>query len=407
MSGAGAGTGEPGRGRTTLFVGTAKGLFRLTGTAAGRRWAIDGPHLRGYEVIHTCRASDDPATVYAAARHAVWGAHLYRSRDGGDSWEALAVAPHHEAGRYPTGLKAIWHLTPSPDGRRLYAGIDPPGLFVSADGAASWSPVAAFNDHPTRTRWEPSKGIFAVHSIHVDPRDARRLYAAVSAGGVYRSVDGGASWDPANVGVRAENLPESEPVAGHNVHRLVMHATAPDRLYRQCYNGVYRSDDGAASWREITGNLPSDFGYALVTDPTDPDVLYQVPEDGPEFRCVSGGRLRVFRSTSGGDDWTSVSDGLPGEHAYVTVLREALDIDAGDTRRLYLGTSGGHLFASTEDAGRWHLIADFLPRILSVKAHAVDRAGGAAISLPSAADRPSAGDGGARGVVRPQGEPGP
>ena len=400
-AGAGGPAGEPGAGRTTLFVGTAKGLFRLTGTSAGTRWDIDGPHLRGYEVIHTCRASDDPSVVYAAARHAVWGAHLYRSRDGGDSWEALAVAPHHEAGQHPVSLKAIWHLTPSPDGSLLYAGIDPPGLFVSADGAASWAPVTAFNDHPTRARWEPSKGIFAVHSIHVDPRDARRLYAAVSAGGVYRSVDGGASWDPANVGVRAENLPESEPVAGHNVHRLVMHPTVPDRLYRQCYNGIYRSDDGAASWREITGNLPSDFGYALVTDPTDPDVLYQIPEDGPEFRCVSGGRLRVFRSTTGGDEWTSVSEGLPRAHAYVTVLREALDIDARDPRCLYLGTSGGHLFASTGGAGRWHLIADFLPRILSVKAHAVDRAGGGTISLASAADRPSAGDAGA------QGEPGP
>ena len=370
----------------TLFVGTGKGLFRLTADPGRGRWRIDGPHLKGYEVIHTCRAPGEEATVYAAARHSVWGAHVYRSRDGGDSWESLAAAPHHPPGVHRQSLKAIWHLTPTPDGRALYAGIDPPGLFVSSDGAGSWAPVTGFNEHPTRACWEPSKGIFAVHSINVDPTDPRRMYAAVSAGGAYRSVDGGASWLPANEGVRAENLPERFPVAGHNIHRLIMHPTTTRRLYRQCYNGVYRSDDGAVSWREITGDLPSDFGYAIVTDPDDPDLVYQVPEDGPEFRTVAGGRLRVYASRCGGGEWRPVSAGLPQEHVYVTVLREALELDDCEPRGLYLGTSGGQLFASNDAAASWRLVADFLPRILSVKAHRVGRRTRRAVSLPGAPD---------------------
>jgi hypothetical protein len=374
-----------GSGEVTLFVGTAKGLFRLTSDAARRRWRIEGPFIRGYEVIHTCRAVGDEATIYAAARHSVWGAHIYCSRDGGDRWEPLAAAPHHPPGVHRQSLRAIWHLEPAPDGGALYAGIDPPGLFVSTDGAQNWRALDGFNDHPTRGCWEPSKGIFAVHSIQLDPGDPRRMYAAVSAGGAYRSLDGGASWLPANEGVRAENLPERHPVAGHNIHRLVLHPKSTARLYRQCYNGVYRSDDGAASWQEITGDLPADFGYAIVTDPDDPDTVYQIPEDGPEFRTVAGGRLRVFVSHAGGHEWRSVSKGLPREHVYVTVLREALALDDRRPRGLYLGTSGGHLFASNDAAGSWTLIADFLPRILSVKAHRVARASGKRMGLPAGA----------------------
>lgn len=369
--------------RVTLMVGTGKGLFRLSSTGDRKRWEIDGPHIRGYEIIHVCQSPDDPDLFYAAARHAVWGAHLYRSRDGGNSWQPLDAAPHHAAGARGESLRAIWYITALPGGT-LYAGIDPPGLFVSRDAAASWAPLAGLNEHPTRDRWEPSKGIFAAHSIHVDPDNPDALYAGISAGGAYRSLDGGKSWVPANVGVRAENLADRFPVAGHNIHRLVMHPLNGQRLYRQCYNGVYRSDDGAATWTEITGNLPSDFGYAIVTDPEDPDVVYQVPEDGPEFRTTAGGRMRVFRSTTGGGEWTSVSAGLPQSHVYVTVLREALDIDDLDPRGLYLGTSGGHLFATVDGARQWSMIADFLPRILCVKACRLGPSTASTVSIPTA-----------------------
>lgn len=353
----------------TLLVGTQKGLFRVTERRRG--WRIDGPQLSGYEVLHTC-AAEPAGTVYAAARHAVWGAHLYRSRDHGVGWEALAEAPRHAAGQHGSALNAIWYVAAAPGGR-LYAGIDPAGLFFSDDEAASWAPVTALNEHPTRVTWEPAKGGFSLHSIHVDPADPHRLWAAVSAGGVYRSRDGGARWVPANAGVRAENLPNRHPESGHNVHRLVMHPARAARLYRQCYNGVYRSDDGAASWTEITANLPGDFGYALAVHRADPDTVFQIPESGSHLRTVVDGRLRVYRSSSAGREWEALCRGLPQSHAWVTVLREAMDADGRDPCGVYFGTSGGHLFASRDAGESWRPAARYLPRILSVKVlHAND-----------------------------------
>jgi photosystem II stability/assembly factor-like uncharacterized protein len=354
-----------------LFVGTKKGLFRLHGDGTRSRWTMDGPHIEGYEIIHTSTDPTEPDTVYAAVNHAVWGAHIYVSRDGGQAWSSLAGVPHYSDDREKSGLKAVWYLTQTRDGRRMYAGIDPAGLFYSDDEGSSWHPVTGLNDHPTNVTWEPSRGIFAVHSIQVDPSDPARIWAAVSAGGVYRSVDGGRQWTPANAGVRAENLPNRFPETGHNVHRLVMHPRQPSRLYRQCYNGTYRSDDGGVTWIEITAGLPSDFGYAIVTDPRDPDTVFQIPESSSHLRTPVDGRLRVFRSTDAGASWSSVSDGLPREHVYVTVLREAMDVDGLDPCGLYFGTSGGHLFATPAAGGRWRMIAGFLPRILTVKAQAL------------------------------------
>lgn len=362
-------TDEIRAGGVTLLVGTDKGLFRLVSDAGRERWTMDGPHMRGYRVIHTCRRPDAPDTIYAAAAHAVWGAHVYRSTDGGATWASLASAPHHSPGRYRTSLEAIWFIAASPDGSRLYAGIDPPGLFVSHDQGRSWLSMDGLGEHPTRSAWEPSKGIFAVHSIYIDPHHPRRMYAAVSAGGAYRSDDAGETWLAANTGVRADNLPHEEPEAGHNIHRLVMHPGSPRRLYRQCYHGTYRSDDGAQSWVEITDGLPSDFGYAIAVHPDDPDTVFQIPESGPEFRATVDGRLRVYRSRNGGRDWASVSDGLPQEHVYVTVLREAMTTDSRDPCGVYFGTSGGHLFASNDAGERWTRIAGYLPRVLSVQAY--------------------------------------
>jgi photosystem II stability/assembly factor-like uncharacterized protein len=249
----------------------------------------------------------------------------------------------------------------------LYAGIDPAGLFASDDDGASWRDVAALNDHETRVLWEPSRGLYALHSICVGRQDPNRLVVAISAGGVYRSEDGGASWKPANAGVRAEHLPERFPVAGHNVHRVVMHPLDDRRLYRQCYNGLYRSDDGASSWHEITAGLPSDFGYALACDPRDPEMLFQIPESSSHLRTTVDGRLRVYCSRDGGRHWESRSAGLPQEHAYVTVLRDALSADPGAAGRLAFGTSSGHVFVTDDHGASWDLAAEFLPRVLSVQ----------------------------------------
>lgn len=351
----------------TLYVGTDKGLFILRSDAAAPAWQVDGPHLAGQSVLKVAITPGRPQQLLVAARHAVWGAHLFRSDDAGASWRSLDAVPHHPAGRHTTALKAVWDLAWTADASRLYAGIDPAGLFVSDDAGASWCDLTALNEHATRTAWEPSRGIFAVHSLCIDPADPRRLLVAISAGGAYRSDDGGASWEPANAGVRAGNLPERYPVAGHNVHRIVMHA-ASRRLYRQCYNGTYRSDDWGRQWREITEGLPSDFGYAIACDPSDADVVFQVPETGADLRTTVDARLRVFRSRDGGAHWESASKGLPQQHVYVTVLRDAMDTDASTPCGVYFGTSTGHLFASQDGGAHWEQAAAFLPRVLSVRA---------------------------------------
>lgn len=353
---------------TILHVGTDKGLFVARPAAPGEPWRIEGPHLEGQEVFEVVATPGREQQLHAAVRHSVWGAHVFRSDDGGTTWTSLDAVPHHPAGRHRESLRAIWSLAWTPDGQKLFAGIDPAGLFVSNDRGATWDEVGGLNEHPTRSAWEPSRGIFAVHSICIDRREPRNMVVAVSAGGAYRSEDGGSSWSPANVGVRAENLPERYPVAGHNVHRIVMHPRDGRRLYRQCYNGTYRSDDGGRRWIEITDGLPSDFGYALACDPADPDVVFQVPEQGAHLRVTVDAKLRVYRSRDGGASWASASNGLPQEHVYVTVLRDALDTDDRQPCGVYFGTSTGHLFASHDGGEHWRLAAAYLPRILSVAA---------------------------------------
>jgi hypothetical protein len=352
----------------TLLVGTKKGLFRIQSDETRDRWRLDGPILPGNEIIHMARFPGRAGRLIASSNHPIWGAHLFTSDNGGRDWQPLEATPHFpRTGRSP-GLKAVWFLAPEPGGEGLYAGIDPAGLFYSPDRGLSWEPVSGLNEHPTRHRWEPARGGFSVHSIRIDPHDRRRMVAAVSAGGVFRSEDGGHSWSPANIGVRAENLPEKYPELGHNVHRVIMAPSEPSRLYRQCYNGTYRSDDFGASWTEITAGLPSDFGYALAVDPTCADRVFQVPESGSHMRAAVDGKLRVFRSDDGGASWVSASAGLPQEHAYVSVLREAMDTDHCSACGVYFGTTSGHVFASSDAADSWRCVAAFLPRVLCVMA---------------------------------------
>jgi photosystem II stability/assembly factor-like uncharacterized protein len=355
---------------TVLLVGTQKGLFRVCADVAGGGWKLTGPVIVGYEVLHAWLDPRDQRVGYAAANHAVWGAHIYRTQDRGETWHTLSAVPHHQARRGKESLRAIWYLAPGhaaqPD--VLYAGIDPAGLFVSRDRGESWTPIVGLNEHPTRGKWEPAKGGFSLHSIQLDSNDPKRLYAAVSAGGAFRSDDAGASWQPINRGVRAENRPERYPEVGHNIHRLVLHPGRPERLYRQCYNGTYRSDDRGEAWSEITAGLPSDFGYALAVDSNDPDTLFVVPEEGSHMRAPVDGKLRVYRSRDAGRTWQALTRGLPQEHVYVTVLREALAVTGTNPCGVYFGTSGGQLFASTNGGEEWARVAEFLPRILCVSA---------------------------------------
>ncbi|HSJ15235.1 MAG TPA: hypothetical protein VK939_12515 [Longimicrobiales bacterium] len=350
----------------TLFIGTKRGLF-IARSVDRRAWRLSEPLLVGREVYHAWLDPRDGRTAWAASDHAVWGPHVHRSEDGGATWEVLESAPHHDDER---GLKAVWHLAPGPaaEPATLYAGIEPAGLFVSRDRGASWDGVRALNHHDTRGTWQPAGGALALGSIQLDPRDPRRSYCALSAGGVYRSDDGGLSWAPKNAGVRADFLPDAQPRTGQCVHRLLLHPAQPDRLYQQNHCGVYRSDDRGESWVDITDGLPSGFGYALAVDPADADVAFVVPEESSHMRTTIGGRLRVYRTRDAGGSWEALERGLPQQHAYVSILREGMAHDTRTPVGLYLGTSSGHLFASSDAGESWSVVAGYLPRILSVTA---------------------------------------
>lgn len=351
-----------------LLVGTKRGLFIFESDVQRARWRARGPFLVGREIYHAVVDPRD-GTLWAASDHSVWGAHLHYSSDNGENWETLAEAPHYPDER---GLKAIWFIAPghaqTPD--RFYAGIEPAGLFVSDDRGESWHSVSTLNDHPTNNTWQPAGGGLALGSIIVDPRDAQRIYCALSAGGVYRSDDGGRSWRPVNKGVRADFQPNRYPETGQCVHKLLLHPLEPDRLYQQNHCGVYRSDNRGDDWTEITAGLPSDFGYALAIDAHDADTLFVIPEESSHMRATVDGRCRVYRSRDAGNSWEALTNGLPQENAYVSILREGMTSDTLDPCGVYFGTSSGHLFASNNAGDSWQLVAGYLPRILCVSAFA-------------------------------------
>ena len=260
-------------------------------------------------------------------------------------------------------------MAPGPRNRldTVYAGIEPAALLVSEDSGATWVWNEALDAHPTSQTWQAAKGGLALHSILLDPRDGRRIYIALSAGGSYRSEDGGESWKPVNRGIRADFLPERYPEAGQCVHSVRLHPARPDRLYQQNHCGTYLSNDRGESWKEISEGLPSDFGYVIGLDPADPGRAWVVPETSSHMRSVCDARLRVYETVDAGSRWVARTDGLPQEHAYVSILREALDTDGLDPCGVYLGTSTGHLYGSS-DGERWTRIAAHLPKILSVSA---------------------------------------
>jgi photosystem II stability/assembly factor-like uncharacterized protein len=354
--------------RVVLLIGTGRGLFRSVSSRKRLEWSLEGPYIEGYEVYHAVLDPRDGRTAYAAARHTVWGTHIYRSEDGGASWQALPARPSFPA---DTGLevRAIWHLAPGVADRpgRLYAGVEPAALFVSDDRGESWRWIRSLHEHPTREAWQPARGGLALHSVQQDPRRPGRLAVALSAGGCYRSDDGGDTWSAVNRGVRTDFLPDPYPEAGHCVHSLRLHPALPDRFYQQNHCGTYRSDDAGESWVEISEGLPSDFGYVVELDPADPDRCWVIPEESSHMRCVCGGRLRVYETRDGGRSWAERTQGLPQEHAYVSVLREAMATDGLQPCGVYFGTSTGHLYASRDGIG-WQRLAEHLPKVLSVEA---------------------------------------
>lgn len=353
-----------------LVIGTRKGLFVAAGSPARKRFEWSGPLLPGYEIQSALLDPREPATGYALAHHKVWGIHVYRTGDGGANWAPLAEVPRHHRHEGRDSLKMLWSVAVghADEPGTLYAGIEPPGLFVSRDRGESWRILEGFHGHPDAATWSPAKGGLALHSLAVDPGRAATLYAALAAGGAYRSHDAGESWHAINAGVRAPYLNREAPPSGQCVHRLYVHPAGGGRLYQQSHTGTYVSRDHGDSWQEITAGLPSDFGYALVGNPADPDTVYVVPEQSSQLRAVADGRLRVYRSTDAGANWSACERGLPQENVFVTILREGLEADGLDPLGLYLGTTSGHLFASRDGGESWRLLAGYLPGILSVRA---------------------------------------
>lgn len=356
----------------TILAGTRKGLFIARSANDRRHWQIEGPHMPGFEIQRAFLDPRDPQRGYAAAHHAIWGIHIYRTEDAGHSWTALKEVPRHGHDDGPDSLQTIWSLAPGPRSApdRLYAGIEPPGLFVSEDRGESWQELTAFREHPSSQYWRPAKGGCAVHSLAMAPQ-GDRFYAALAAGGVYRSDNAGDGWQPLNHGIRAPYLPGDAPIAGHNDHGLRMHPANPLRLYRQSHTGLWRSDDGGEHWTEITDGLPSDFGYALALDARKPDTVFCIPEESSQFRATVDGKLRVYRSEDAGECWQALTNGLPQSHCYVTVLRDGMDSDDLNPLGLYLGTSSGQIFASADRGEHWSLLPATLPPILSIQAQTV------------------------------------
>ena len=362
-------------GDTVLLVGTTKGAFLARRDREAREWVVDGPHFPGEEVYALALdARRGKPVLWAAPGSPFFGTTLRRSDDMGARWSDGEARPVRFPEASDLALQRIWQIRP---GRRsepdtMYLGVEPTCIFESRDGGDSWSPVEGFLDHEHRPYWTPGNGGLCLHTILPDPDQPDRIGVAFSTGGFYRTDDGGSTWRPRNVGVRAEFLPEKHPEYGQCVHKVVHHPERPERLFLQNHWGLYRSDDWGDRWVDIANGVPSDFGFAMAMHPRDPDTVYIVPLESDGFRCTPDARMRVYRTRDAGESWHPLEDGLPQEDAYETVLRDALDCDDGrpDGRSsgVYFGTRSGKLFASEDDGDSWRLVRDGLPPVVCVKA---------------------------------------
>jgi serine/threonine protein kinase len=375
------------KGDFLLLVGTTKGAFILRSNAQRNRWEVGGPYFHGHNVY--AMAYDDRGGQHRiwASTQSYWGTLLRSSDDFGKSWTNPQQAPIRFPSDTGVSLKNIWQITLGrpEEPNVLYCGVEPAALFETRDAGKTWSLVRGLFDHPHRPRWMPGNGGLALHTVVLDPRDNQRIYVAISAGGVYCTTDGGVTWTAQNRGVRAMTMPERYPEFGQCVHKIVMHPARPERLFLQSHWGLYRSDNCAENWFDIANGLPSDFGFALITHPRNPDCVYILPVESDEFRCACEGRLRVYRTRNSGASWEPLMRGLPQKRAYETVLRDAMTTDSFDPVGIYFGTRSGQLFGSRDEGKTWHRILEGLPSVVCVRNAVVEGvSGGLAPTLPKA-----------------------
>jgi photosystem II stability/assembly factor-like uncharacterized protein len=361
-----------------VLVGTRKGAFILTSDGKREHWEVAGPHFGGWELYHLKGSPADPDRIWAAQSTSWFGQLIQRSDDGGRSWAPVGneftyegvpgTHQWYDGTPHPWEFARVWHLEPSrTDPDSIYAGVEDAALFHSANGGQSWQELAGLREHGSGPAWQPGAGGMCLHTILVDPVEPSRIFVAISAAGVFRTEDGGKTWQPANRGLHSEGIPDSDAEVGHCVHRLAMHPDRPNVLFMQKHWDVMRSDDGGDSWREISGNLPTDFGFPIDVHAHEPDTVYVVPITSDSLHYPPDGKLRVYRSRTGGDEWEPLTDGLPQEHCYVNVLRDAMAVDSLDPCGVYFGTSGGQIYASANAGDQWTPIVRDLPAVLSVE----------------------------------------
>jgi photosystem II stability/assembly factor-like uncharacterized protein len=361
-----------------LLVGTRKGGFVLSSDGKRKKWKVSGPHFAGWEIYHLKGSPADPDRIYGSQSSGWFGQVMQRSNDGGETWEAVGnefpydgvpgTHQWYDGTAHPWEFKRVWHLEPSlDDPDTVYAGIEDAALFRSQDGGKSWQEVSGLRKHGSGPHWSPGAGGMCLHTIIQDAANPKRMFVAISAAGAFRTDDGGATWQPINRGLRSQHIPDPAAEVGHCVHRIAQHRARPGTLFMQKHWDVMRSDDGGDNWREVSGNLPTDFGFPIEVHAHEPETIYVVPIKSDSEHFPPEGKLRVYRSRSGGDEWEPLIKGLPQSDCYVNVLRDAMTVDTLDPCGIYFGTTGGQVYGSADGGDSWTPIVRDLPAVLSVE----------------------------------------
>ena len=385
-----------------VLVGTRKGAFVLTSDGKRQKWNVDGPYFGGWEIYHMKGSPIDPNRIYASQTSSWFGQIIQRSDDGGKTWfqpgtpageplispdgmpigesnkfvydtsaetgKPLTTHQWYDGTQHSWDFKRVWHLEPSlSDPDAVYAGVEDAALFKSSDGGQSWQELSGLRGHVSGPQWQPGAGGMCLHTIIVDPANPRRIFIAISAAGAFRTDDGGQTWKPINRGLRSEYIPDATAEVGHCVHHVALHPSRPNVLFMQKHWDVMRSEDAGESWHEVSGNLPSDFGFVIDVHAHEPDTIYVVPIKSDSEHYPPDGKLRVYRSRSGGNDWEALTRGLPQSNCYVNVLRDAMAVDTLDSCGVYFGTTGGQVYVSADAGDNWTAIVRDLPPVLSVE----------------------------------------
>jgi len=369
--------------RVRVLVGTRKGAFVLESDGKRQKWDVSGPHFGGWEVYHLKGSPADPNRLYASQSSGWFGQIIQRSNDGGKTWEAVGntfaydgvpgTHQWYDGTPHPWEFKRVWHLEPSlTDPDTVYAGVEDAALFRTTDGGQNWSEMPGLRGHGSGPHWQPGAGGLCLHTILLDPSNAKRMFIAISAAGAFRTDDGGTTWLPINRGLKSQGIPNEEAEVGHCVHRIAMHRSRPSVLFMQKHWDVMRSDNAGDSWTEVSGNLPTDFGFPIDVHAHEPETIYVVPIKSDSEHYPPDGRLRVYRSRTGGNEWEALTNGLPQSNCYVNVLRDAMSVDSLDKCGIYFGTSGGQVYGSADAGDTWSAIVRDLPPVVSVEAQTLD-----------------------------------